>query len=76
MTKEKHYRLKTQRTNGDPSLNEQIGKKLKDTNDAIGNALFDTNKKIETGVVGTYKKIEKAFVDKFLEEDPDDKDRH
>lgn len=31
-------------------------------------------KKIEDGVVGTYKIIEDKFVEKFLEEVPEDKD--
>jgi hypothetical protein len=32
----------------------------------------NTYNKIENGVVNTYKKIEKKFVDKFLEEVPEE----
>lgn len=49
----------------------------------VGDAVIGTYKKIENGVVdgyqaiedavvGTYKKIEGKFVDKFLEETPDE----
>ena len=49
----------------------------------VGDAVIGTYKKIENGVVdgcqaiedavvGTYKKIEGKFVDKFLEENPED----
>lgn len=39
----------------------------------VGNALIDTYYKIEDGVVGAYKKIETAFVNRFLEEVPEEK---
>ena len=38
----------------------------------IEDGVVGTYKKIEDGVVGTYKKIETAFVDRFLEEVPDE----
>ncbi|MCH4171562.1 MAG: hypothetical protein LKF36_10075 [Lactobacillus sp.] len=69
---DKNYRLKTTNHNGEPTVNEKIGGTIKAGNDKIAKTLFGANKKIEKGVVGTYKKIESAFVDKFLEEVPDE----
>ena len=68
----KNYRLKTTNHNGEPTGNEKIGGTIKAGNDKIAKTLFGANQKIEKGVVGTYKKIESAFVDKFLEEVPDE----
>ena len=38
----------------------------------IENGVVDGYQAIEDAVVGTYKKIEDKFVDKFLEETPDE----
>ena len=38
----------------------------------IENGVVDGYQAIEDAVVGTYKKIEGKFVDKFLEENPED----
>ncbi|MFT9038918.1 hypothetical protein [Schleiferilactobacillus harbinensis] len=80
---DKQYRFKTKKADGTPTSNEQLGKKFQATNDTIGktlkgandkiaDTLIGTNKKIEKGVVGSYDKIKNAFVDKFLEEVPED----
>ncbi|KZL42864.1 hypothetical protein [Secundilactobacillus collinoides] len=75
MTK-KHYRLKTQRADGTPTFNVKIGRHLKQTNDKIAKDMFAVNDKIKNGVMSTYIKIENAFVDRFLEEVPDEKISH
>ena len=45
---------------------------LKEMYKEIESGVVSTCNKIENGVVNTYKKIEKKFVDKFLEEVPEE----
>ena len=56
------YKLKT----------DEVGDAVIGTYKKIENGVVDGNQAIEDAVVGTYKKIEGKFVDRFLEETPDE----
>lgn len=81
------YRLKTKKSgksndsfrdmckeieSGVADSNKSVSDAAVNTYKAIENGVVGTYKKIENGVVKTYNKIEKKFVDKFLEEVPDE----
>ncbi|MCI1895148.1 MAG: hypothetical protein LKJ29_06700 [Lactobacillus sp.] len=70
----KQYQLKSTRRDGNPTTTK-IGHSLKNTNDRIAETVVNTHKKIERNVVGAYKRIEGAFIDRFLEEVPEDTEK-
>lgn len=70
------YRLKTKKSGKNNGALKEMCKEIEcgvaDSNKSVSDAVVNTYKAIENGVVKTYKKIEKKFVDKFLEEVPDE----